>query len=459
MLQERINELKSAILEIEGDKVYVTGFTREEMLQRHLDNGSQCFSSKGIYNYQDLHFYNIQNHALIIVMKDGKELGRYQYKPVIKDTIRFKEFNDGEEKVLSLTFTIRKSTYSDHYHFVTEKSSLLFDNKDELNRYLLEKYGIHLNLVEVKVVDFITIDFEIANNQYNSACSMGLVFVENNKIIDKKHFYIQPPFLEFDKKMSDIHGITADHVKNERKFIEIWEEIKHYFQGSTVIIAHNAQFDMSVLHACLSEYKLELPDFPYIDSISISTVACRGEGVGNSLKERLKHFGIPLDNHHDALADAEAAAKLVIHCVEQTNKRSLDAYCRTYWSISIRNFSELKPQTSFGKSKKFNRVNLNEIEATVETFDITHVFFGKNIVFTGELQTIDRKSAMQKVADAGGILKSGVSKNTDYLVVGKQDKTVVGEDGLSTKEEKAYALIEQGVKIKIINENEFLSLL
>jgi hypothetical protein len=142
MLQERINELKSAILEFEGDKVYVTGFTREEMLQRHLDNGSQCFSSKGIYFYQDLHFYNIQNHALIIVMKDAKELSRHQYKPVMKDTIQFKEFKDGEEKLLSLTFTIRKSTYSDHYHFVTEKSSLLFENKDELDRFLLEKYGI-----------------------------------------------------------------------------------------------------------------------------------------------------------------------------------------------------------------------------------------------------------------------------------------------------------------------------
>jgi DNA polymerase III subunit epsilon len=308
-------------------------------------------------------------------------------------------------------------------------------------------------------VDFITIDFEIANNEYNSACSMGLVFVENNKIIDKKHFYILPPLLEFDPRMSNIHGITTEQVEYAKKFNEIWEEIKQFFQGSTVIIAHNAQFDMSVLHSCLSEYQVELPNFPYIDSISISTRACRGEGVGNSLKERLKHFEIPLDNHHDALADAEAAAKLVIHCVEQTNKKSLDAYCRTYRSISIRNFSELKPHTSFGRGKKFNRVNINEIAATVETFDETHDLFGKNIVFTGVLQTIDRKSAMQKAADSGGILKSGVSKITDYLVVGKQDKTLVGDDGLSTKEEKAYALIEKGVKIKIINEDEFLRLL
>jgi len=45
------------------------------------------------------------------------------------------------------------------------------------------------------------------------------------------------------------------------------------------------------------------------------------------------------------------------------------------------------------------------------------------------------------------------------LVVGVQDKSLVGDDGLSTKEEKAYKLIEKGYDIKIINEKEFLKLL
>jgi DNA polymerase-3 subunit epsilon len=65
----------------------------------------------------------------------------------------------------------------------------------------------------------------------------------------------------------------------------------------------------------------------------------------------------------------------------------------------------------------------------------------------------------KKVVDLGGIVKSGVSGKTDYLVVGIQDKSLVGDDGLSTKEVKAYELIEKGKKIKIINESEFISLL
>ena len=82
------------------------------------------------------------------------------------------------------------------------------------------------------------------------------------------------------------------------------------------------------------------------------------------------------------------------------------------------------------------------------------------ISFSPEIcRTIDRKAAMQKVVDLGGLVKSGVSGKTNYLVVGQQDKTLVGNDGLSTKEKKAYALIENGIDIKIIRETEFLRLI
>jgi hypothetical protein len=153
MLQDRVNELNSGILNIVENKVHITGFTREEMLQSFLDTGIKAWSSMGLYDVQDLAFHNIKDDALIIVQKDGKELNRYQYTYVTKKTVQFK---DETGKNVSRTFIIRKSTYSDHYHFYfvvdkekeslafdDEKQSSLFDNKDELDSFLLEKFGIH----------------------------------------------------------------------------------------------------------------------------------------------------------------------------------------------------------------------------------------------------------------------------------------------------------------------------
>ena len=80
-------------------------------------------------------------------------------------------------------------------------------------------------------------------------------------------------------------------------------------------------------------------------------------------------------------------------------------------------------------------------------------------MFTGELH-ISRAEAMQLAVDVGAKVTSSVSKKTDYVVVGKQDLALVGEDGMSTKEERAHALNSEGVaNIQIIGEAEFLALI
>jgi DNA polymerase III subunit epsilon len=50
------------------------------------------------------------------------------------------------------------------------------------------------------------------------------------------------PSLEFDAATTRIHGIKAEYVWNAKRFDEVWEDIKHYFSGTTVI-AHNAQIE------------------------------------------------------------------------------------------------------------------------------------------------------------------------------------------------------------------------
>ena len=50
MLQERIAELGSAILEIKGEKVHILGFMSTERLNDYMETGSKCFYSQGIYD-------------------------------------------------------------------------------------------------------------------------------------------------------------------------------------------------------------------------------------------------------------------------------------------------------------------------------------------------------------------------------------------------------------------------
>ncbi|WP_341877631.1 exonuclease domain-containing protein [Defluviitalea saccharophila] len=306
-------------------------------------------------------------------------------------------------------------------------------------------------------MDFIAIDFETANANYSSACAMGLVAVKDKEIVDTKYFLIQPPSLKFDEENIRIHGITPEDVKDAPLFPEVWEQIKDYFKDN-LIMAHNAIFDMSVLKCCLMEYNLEIPKFDYLCSIPFSTPACRGKNVGNSLEDRATYFGIEIENHHNALSDAITCAKLIIACVNSKKCETFQAYRKMYSRfLPVKNFADLTPLKSF--KNRYKKIKISEIVATTDSFNKAHIFYDKNIVFTGELQSLDRKEAMQKVVDLGGHVKSSVSSKTDYLVVGIQDKSLVGEDGLSSKEEKALELQRKGHPIKIINEDEFKKLI
>ena len=84
------------------------------------------------------------------------------------------------------------------------------------------------------------IDFETANQKFDSVCQMGVVVVRNNEIVDKKDFLIRPPYKNFTN--SDIHGITFEEVKYSPTFVKLWRQTKLYIANNT-IAAYNLFFD------------------------------------------------------------------------------------------------------------------------------------------------------------------------------------------------------------------------
>lgn len=112
-------------------------------------------------------------------------------------------------------------------------------------------------------MNFTAIDFETANGKRNSACALGLVRVENGKIVFSKEWLISPPEMYFHPINVSIHGITEDDVKNEPNFNYIWKKIEAYIENQ-MVIAHNASFDLSVLRACLDTYGIRNPNAEYL---------------------------------------------------------------------------------------------------------------------------------------------------------------------------------------------------
>lgn len=309
--------------------------------------------------------------------------------------------------------------------------------------------------------DFIAIDFETANSKMSSACSIGIAAVENGKIVETYYSLLNPYNQSFNSRNVAIHGITSGMAKDSPTLDELIPELSQYFDRHIPVVAHNAHFDMSVLKASSS---VELPNLIYVDSIGIATNMISG---GKSLEYCAKALSIEMNNHHNAADDATVCAEIVLKGLRSKDCATLWEYIAKTPLLTVHYFNDLKAQrymptlhnsakaANYAKWAKDSKV---EIKPTVDVINENGALYGKNIVFTGEL-SIERNEARQIAVNAGAIIKSGISRKVDYLVVGVQDKAIVGEDGLSSKEEKAYELNEAGAaNIVFLNEEQFLEL-
>lgn len=299
-------------------------------------------------------------------------------------------------------------------------------------------------------MDFITIDFETATAQRDSPCELGLTFVKNRQIVETKSWLIKPMYDDFDYFNVLIHGIRPEDVADKPEFDVLWEEIKPLIENQ-FLIAHNAGFDMSVLRRTLEAYQLPFPTLQYSCSYIFSKKIWQGLPAYD-LKTLCNANGIVF-KHHRAGADSRATAELALKAFDKAEVYSVD------------DFSE-KLRTSVGqlfeggyRPSETKRVYKNVAEQIVgdpSKHNPESIFYGKTVVFTGTLSSMVRSKAQQAIADIGGIFGNAITKDTDFLVVGQQDYKVVGDDGMSSKQEKAIKLIEKGAAIEIISENDFL---
>jgi len=159
-------------------------------------------------------------------------------------------------------------------------------------------------------MNFIAIDFETANGDPISACALGVIVVQNGRIVKEKSYLLKPYNNWFSKYNVAVHGITHDRVKDAPRFGDIWHEIAPDIENAEFIVAHNAGFDMNVLRKCLmfADIAGRLPG-------SVCTVQLSKKKLpelhNHKLNTLAEHFGIQL-NHHEALSDARAAALIML---------------------------------------------------------------------------------------------------------------------------------------------------
>lgn len=169
---------------------------------------------------------------------------------------------------------------------------------------------------------YAAIDFETANYDRASACSLGIVLSDGEKVTDEWYRLIRPPQMKFDENCMMVNQIHPEMVEHEPEFPAFWEDIARLLEG-TIVFAHNARFDMGVLAATLDWYDLPDIHFRYGCTVKLSRAIWK-QMANHKLNTVAGNLGFSF-HHHQALDDARACEYIVRKALAETHAETVEA--------------------------------------------------------------------------------------------------------------------------------------
>ncbi|MEY8462746.1 PolC-type DNA polymerase III [Streptococcus merionis] len=197
-------------------------------------------------------------------------------------------------------------------------------------------YGMEANIVEDSVpiayneadvtlseATYVVFDVETTGLSaiYNDLIQIAASKMYKGNVIAEFDEFINPghPLSAF---TTDLTGITDEHVKNARPLETVLKAF-HDFCDGTVLVAHNASFDVGFMNVNYQRHGLPEISQPVIDTLELAR-NLYPEYKRHGLGPLTKRFGVSLEHHHMANYDAEATGRLLfIFLREAADKHNL----------------------------------------------------------------------------------------------------------------------------------------
>lgn len=302
------------------------------------------------------------------------------------------------------------------------------------------------------VVDTETTGLDVS---YDSIIELSALKIENQNIVDDFSTLVKPAPRykynnisgKFDRPeyvcafITKLTGITNEMLLDAPEIKDVLPDFFRFI-GNSVVVGHNVNFDINFLYeASMNVFNLPFTN-DFIDTMRISRKLLP-ELKHHRLSDISEYFGLSYDGAHRALTDC----MLTNTCFSSLKKLAYSKYKSIY---DFKN--EFKKTVKILKSK--------DITTDITEFDSSHPLYGKCCVFTGALEKLTRKDAMQLVVDLGGICGDSVTKKTNFLILGNNDYHAnILKNGKSSKQKKAEQMILDNYDIQIISENVFYDMI
>ena len=163
-------------------------------------------------------------------------------------------------------------------------------------------------------VPWAALDFEQDPDSDDGAHAIGVVRVEDGRIVERLHSAIRWP------RNALMPSRRTPYVMRHAApfFADLWPTLAELLDGAQFIAAHNAAYDRRVLDESCLAAGLPTPKIPFVCTVRISRATWNLPS--HALDKVCAHLGITL-NHHEPLSDAEACAQVLLHARENLPSR------------------------------------------------------------------------------------------------------------------------------------------
>lgn len=286
-------------------------------------------------------------------------------------------------------------------------------------------------------VDYTVVDIETTglDPRWDEIIELSALRVRNGEVCGRFSTLVKP-----ENQISDfitcLTGIANEDVADAPTIVEALPGFLGFI-GADIIVGHNVHFDVNFIY----------------DAATIHT----GKPVTNDIVDtmRLSRHILPQLKHHrlhdvaDALGiDPAGAHRGLVDC--ETTHAALQGL-RAVADLSGINLTSISAAT--------HGVRAADITAEPGRERPDSPLYGKVCVFTGTLERMQRKEAMQLVVNLGGTCGDNVTAKTNFLILGNNDYCTTIKDSKSTKQKKAEALILKGNDLQILSETAFYDMI
>lgn len=302
------------------------------------------------------------------------------------------------------------------------------------------------------MTDFVVIDFETANERRGSPCSVGYACVEGLQVVDSGSFLIRPPEFRFNTFNVMLNGITPEMCETATEWKEAITQLEMLIGGS-LVVAHYTPFDIGVIRDACAYTATACPELHFACTRQVARLVWPELG-SYCLPDVVAAAGGRLEHHHQAEADAVAAASVAIAAARLHD-------CSSFLDLldQLQIYRGTLLSGLYTRSGTPDPHRLPRVPSDGVVLDPDHPFCGRRLVFTGGLMSMARHDAQQAVVDVGGRAMTSVGKQTDYVVVGGEFHGLLAGHEHSHKWERALEMRALGAPLELLNEVEFLALL